>query len=94
MPSNESPALTKSMNMDIWVVGISNQLFTRDSYSYSQTKFQKKKKKLKAPFFVIGSVIFVLTSDKADWYGNIAFSILVVSIKTQYSSFLKKKFIF
>ena len=36
--------------MDIWVVGISNQLFTRDSYSYSQTKFQKKKKKLKAPF--------------------------------------------
>ena len=26
-PSNETPALTKSMNMDIWVAGTSNQLF-------------------------------------------------------------------
>ena len=25
--SNKTPALTESMNMDIWVVGISNQLF-------------------------------------------------------------------
>ena len=30
-PSNKIPALTKSMNMGIWVVGISNQLFIRDS---------------------------------------------------------------
>ena len=25
--SNETPALTNSMNMEIWVVGTSNQLF-------------------------------------------------------------------
>ena len=29
--SNKTPALTKSTNMDIWVVGISNQLFIRGS---------------------------------------------------------------
>ena len=36
-PWNKTPALTKSMNMDIWVFGTSNQLFTRDSES--GTKF-------------------------------------------------------
>ena len=30
-PSNKTPALTKSTNMDIWVVGTSNQLFVRGS---------------------------------------------------------------
>ena len=28
-PSNKTPALTKSRNMGIWVVGTSNQLFIR-----------------------------------------------------------------
>ena len=28
---NETPALTNSMNMDIWVVGTLNQLFIRGS---------------------------------------------------------------
>ena len=31
VPSNKTPVLTKSMNMDIWVVGTSNQLFIRVS---------------------------------------------------------------
>ena len=30
-PSNKTPAPTKSMNMDIWVFGTSNQLLGRDS---------------------------------------------------------------
>ena len=38
-PSNETPALTKSTNMDIWVVGTTNQLFTRGSLT--ETKFSK-----------------------------------------------------
>ena len=29
--SNKTPALTKSMNMDNWLVGISNQLFIKGS---------------------------------------------------------------
>ena len=32
-PSNKTPALTRSWNMDIWVVGTSNQLFLRGSYT-------------------------------------------------------------
>ena len=39
-PSNETPALTKCMSMDIWVFGTSNKLFRR--VSYSETKFSKK----------------------------------------------------
>ena len=31
VPSNETPVLIKSTNMDIWVVGTTNQLFTRGS---------------------------------------------------------------
>ena len=31
VPSNETPAIAKSMNMDVWVVGTSNQLFIRGS---------------------------------------------------------------
>ena len=31
VPSNKTPALTKSMNMSICVVGTSNQLFRRGS---------------------------------------------------------------
>ena len=30
-PSNKNPTFTKSMNMDIWVVGASNRLFLRGS---------------------------------------------------------------
>ena len=33
VPSNKTPALTKSMNMNIWVVDISNLLFIRGSYT-------------------------------------------------------------
>ena len=39
-PSNKNPALTKFMNMDIWVGGRFNQLFRRGSYT--GTKFLKK----------------------------------------------------
>ena len=38
--SNITEALTKSMNMYIWVIGILNQLFIRDSYT--PIKFLKK----------------------------------------------------
>ena len=39
-PSNKTSALAKSMNMDIWVAGTSNQLFIAGSYT--KAKFQKK----------------------------------------------------
>ena len=39
-PSNETAGLIKSTNMGIWVVGTTNQLFIRGSYT--ETKFSKK----------------------------------------------------
>ena len=39
-PQSISPALTESVYKDIWVVGASNQLLIRDSYT--ETKFPKK----------------------------------------------------
>ena len=39
-PSNKAPALTKNVNMDMWLVGSSNQVFVRGSYT--ETKFSKK----------------------------------------------------
>ena len=39
-PSNETSALTKSMNMEIWAIGTSNRLFVRGSLT--ETKFSKK----------------------------------------------------
>ena len=38
--SNKSPALTKSRNMSIWVVGTSDQIFIRGFQT--ETKFSKK----------------------------------------------------
>ena len=52
-PSNKTPALMKSTNMDIWVVGISSQFFLRGSET--ETNFQKNKVVTgKTPFFAIG----------------------------------------
>ena len=39
-PSNKTPALPESVNMDTWVVGTSNQVFITGSYT--ETKFSKK----------------------------------------------------
>ena len=40
VPLNKTQAITKSMNMDIWVVATSNLLFKRGSYN--EIKFSKK----------------------------------------------------
>ena len=41
-PSNKTPALTISMNMDIWVIGTSNQLFNFIRVLKLKQNFQKK----------------------------------------------------
>ena len=52
-PLNKTPVLSESMNMDIWVVGSSNQLFITGSYT--ETKLSKNKADTdKTAFFVIG----------------------------------------
>ena len=98
--SNKTQSLLKSMNMDIWVVGTSNQLFIRDFETeiFSLDKLKQllaKPRSLRQVHFAL-PILFVLTlaSGRAVLYGNIAFSILVLSTKKRYSNFLKKVFIF
>ena len=52
-PSSKTQALAKSMNMDIWVVGTSNQLFIRGSYGQATSSKKKKVVTMKTLFFLI-----------------------------------------
>ena len=74
------------MNIDIWVVGTTNEIFAKGS----ETEARFLKNELitgKMSFFVIGSfctpipIALAWTSGRAALYGNAAFSILVVSAK-------------
>ena len=72
----------KSMNMNIWVTGASDQFLLRGYWQNS--------------FLCDRSILFVLTlsSDVVVLYGYVGFSILVLSTKNRYSSLLKKIFFF
>ena len=76
-PLNKTPALTKSKNKDIWVVGTSNQLF---SFLLKQNLKKKKVITGKTPFSVVHFVLIILlvltlASDMAVLHGNDAFTI-------------------
>ena len=99
-PTNKTPALTKSMNMDIRIVGTLNQLFIRDSYT--EIKFSKKIKELVGKLRFLWKVNFILpilffltlVFDSAVLYGNVAFSIDILSNESRHSSFFKKGLLF
>ena len=96
-PSNKTTVLSKIMNIDIWVVGTSNQLFIE--VLKLKQNFRKKKEQLLANLrylhFVL-PILFVLTlaSDSAVLYGNIALSILVLLTIKQHSRFLERNCVF
>ena len=50
--TNKTQALTKSMNVDTWVISKLNQQFTRDSYT--EITFSKKCSSRTTPLLVIG----------------------------------------
>ena len=91
-PSNKTPALTKSKNMDICVVGTSNEL----KQIFQKTKVVTGKTLFFVMVHFILPVLFVstLTFDRAVLYGNITFSILVLSTKRRSSIFWEKLFVF
>ena len=100
VPSNKTQAFTKSMSMDIWVVGTLNLVSVRGSYN--SIKFSKKIKEcmekrhsFRKVNFVL-PILFALTSvfSKAALYGNVALSIIVLSSKKHCSSLLKKDLVF
>ena len=85
--------------MDIWVVGTSNELFIRGSWT--ETKFSKNKVVAgKTPFFEIGpfcnhhSIFLNIGCWYVSFLWNDAFSILVLSTEKRYYSLLKKVFVF
>ena len=88
--------LTENMNMNIWVIGTSNQLF-EDVIKLKQN-FQKNKVVVtgKSPFlwyvYFVLTILFVLTlaSDIAGFFGYDTFLILVLSIKKGTPVFFKK----
>ena len=92
--------LAKSMNMDIWVVGALNLVFIRGLYN--EIKFSKNKGVHgKTLFFWQGQFctphsicLLTLVFDKTFLYENVTFSILILSSKKRYSSFLKKHLVF
>ena len=76
-PSNKTPALTKSKNKDIWVIGTSNQLF---SFLLKQNLKKNKVITGKTPFSVVHFVLIIplvltLASDMAVLHGNDEFTI-------------------
>ena len=80
--SNKTPALRKSMTMDIGVVGTSNQISFKkknNSSCWQNSVF------LIGPFCIHHSI---LASDWADLYRNVAF-LIALSNKKWYSIFLK-----
>ena len=99
-PSNKTQASTKSMSMDIWVVGTLNLVFVRGSYnsikfSKKIKEFLEKRHSFRKVNFVL-PILFALTSvfSKAVLYGNVALSIIVLSSKKHCSSLLKKDLVF
>ena len=86
-------------HLDIWVVGTSRQLFI-GGLKLKQQFHQKKVVTGKTASFVVGPFctlqsIFVLTltSGRALLYGNVTFSISVLSTEKRFSIFLEKVFV-
>ena len=80
--SNKTQALTKSANMDIWLIGTLNQL---SRGFYNRIEFQKfqlvrgKSPFLQIPYFAFPTLfVLALAFDRAVLYGNVAFSIMKV----------------
>ena len=87
--SDKTPALSESMNMNIQVVGTSNQLIITGSYT--ETKFSKKIKYVLAKLCSLSQVPF----KRAVLYGYDMLSIVLLSRTKQFSSlFFFKGFCF
>ena len=86
----------------IWTFGQLVHQITLYEVLKLKQKFRKKLKQLLAkdrslrqvPFVFPFLFVLTLASDRAILYGNVAFSILLLSIKKSYSSFQKKVFVF
>ena len=79
--SSKTPTLSESMNMDVWVVGISNQLCIKSS----KQNFQKNKALAgKTPFFMIGSfcTLHSICRNIGFWQSNFVWKWCVDNLST------------
>ena len=90
-PSNNAPALAKNLNMDIYIIGTSNQLFIT-GFQKSSSYWQNFRFLWSVHFVFPVLFVLTLTCDMTVLYWNNAFSTL--STNKKYSSFLKKVFVF
>ena len=101
MKKHRHVKLQRLHKVRIWTFGLlAYQINSSEEVLKLKQNFQKNKVVIsKTPFFVIHFVLTVLlvltlSFDIVNFYENNAFSILVLLTKKQYSSFLKKVFVF
>ena len=90
-PSNKTPVLTKSVNIDIWVVGTSNQVFIRGFHI--ERKNQKSKVVTgKTLFFVIGlfCTLHSICHNICFWQGSFVWKYCVFNLKNGTPVFWKR----
>ena len=94
-PPNKTPGVIKSTNMGIWDVGIPNQLLIR-VLKLKQNLQKNKAVTANTPFFFIGpfcthhSICLNTGFWQSSLNGNDVFSVLVLSTKKRFFSFLKR----
>ena len=71
VPLNKTQVLTESIDMSIWVIGTSNQVFIRGSYTQNSFLCDS------CPFFTPHSICFKLPLDWVVLHVNVELSIVV-----------------
>ena len=79
-PPNKTQELKKSTNRDIWVIVTLNQLFIKSLYTRIKIKLRDKIPMFELHFELVFLFFSTLALDRAVLNGNVAFSVIVLSI--------------
>ena len=93
-PSIKTPALTKSKNTSIWVVGTSEVFKLKETFQKNKVVTGKVPLFGIGPFYTYQSTCLNIGIWYGSFHGNNVFPISVVWTEKQYSIFLKKLFVF
>ena len=77
---NKTQELKKSTNRDIWVIVTLNQLFIKSLYTRIKIKLRDKNPVFELHFELVFLFFSTLALDRAVLNGNVAFSVIVLSI--------------
>ena len=79
-PPNKTQEFKKSTNRDIWVIATLNQLFIKSLYTRIKIKLRDKIPMFELHFELVFLFFSTLALDRAVLNGNVAFSVIVLSI--------------